>query len=121
MSEKSVLTGTVYGVWADQSTLRRESLGPLFGRVSLELRGAMDDVWESCYIAVRHDVINAGGGEMMSMIPQLMRMANMGGGHHGRAGGAARGGAPARWWRSPAPVPRSISAARRESRRRPAL
>jgi hypothetical protein len=26
----------------------------------------------------------AGGGEMMSMIPQLMRMANMGGGHHGR-------------------------------------
>jgi len=27
----------------------------------------------------------AGGGEMMSMIPQLMRMANMGGGsRHGR-------------------------------------
>ena len=26
----------------------------------------------------------AGGGEMMSMIPQLMRMANMGGGYHGR-------------------------------------
>jgi hypothetical protein len=25
-----------------------------------------------------------GGGEMMSMIPQLMRMANMGGGRHGR-------------------------------------
>lgn len=26
----------------------------------------------------------AGGGEMMSMIPQLMRMANMGGGRHSR-------------------------------------
>ncbi len=25
-----------------------------------------------------------GGGEMMSMIPQLMRMANFGGGRHGR-------------------------------------
>ena len=25
-----------------------------------------------------------GGGEMMSMIPQLMRMTNMGGGRHGR-------------------------------------
>lgn len=55
MSQNSVPTGTVYGVWADQSTLRRESLGPLFGRVSLELRGEMDHVWESCYVAVRHD------------------------------------------------------------------
>jgi len=26
----------------------------------------------------------AGGGEMMSMIPQLMRMVNYGGGRHGR-------------------------------------
>jgi hypothetical protein len=26
----------------------------------------------------------AGGGELMSMIPQLMRMANFGGGRHGR-------------------------------------
>jgi len=26
----------------------------------------------------------AGGGDMMSMIPQLMRMANFGGGRHGR-------------------------------------
>ena len=26
----------------------------------------------------------AGGGDMMSMIPQLMRMANVGGGRHGR-------------------------------------
>ena len=25
-----------------------------------------------------------GGGELMSMVPQLMRMANVGGGHHGR-------------------------------------
>jgi hypothetical protein len=25
-----------------------------------------------------------GGGDMMSMIPQLMRMANFGGGRHGR-------------------------------------
>jgi hypothetical protein len=25
-----------------------------------------------------------GGGEMMSMIPQLMRMVNLGGGHVGR-------------------------------------
>ncbi|HEY6051160.1 MAG TPA: hypothetical protein VIZ58_07915 [Thermoanaerobaculia bacterium] len=55
MSENSVPAGTVYGVWADQSTLRRESLGPLFGRVSLDLRGTMDHVWESCYVAIRHD------------------------------------------------------------------
>jgi hypothetical protein len=26
----------------------------------------------------------AGGGELMSMAPQLMRMANLGGGRHGR-------------------------------------
>ena len=26
----------------------------------------------------------AGGGELMSMVPQLMRMANIGGGRHGR-------------------------------------
>ena len=26
----------------------------------------------------------AGGGELMSMVPQLMRMANVGGGRHGR-------------------------------------
>ena len=25
-----------------------------------------------------------GGGELMSMVPQLMRMANVGGGRHGR-------------------------------------
>ena len=55
MSEKSVPGGTVYGVWADQSTLRRESLGPLFGRISLELRGATDDTWAGAYVAVRHD------------------------------------------------------------------
>lgn len=56
MSEKSVPAGTVYGVWADQSTLRRESLGPLFGRVSIELRGALlDDAWASAYLAARGD------------------------------------------------------------------
>jgi hypothetical protein len=55
MSQKSVPAGTVYGVWADQSTLRRESLGPLFGRISVELRGDMDDVWASSYLEVRHD------------------------------------------------------------------
>jgi hypothetical protein len=55
MSEKGVPAGTVYGVWADQSTLRRESLGPLFGRVSVELRGDMDDLWASSYLEVRHD------------------------------------------------------------------
>lgn len=55
MSQKSVPAGTVYGVWADQSTLRRESLGPLFGRVSVELRGDMDDLWASSYLEVRHE------------------------------------------------------------------
>jgi hypothetical protein len=55
MSEKSVPTGTVYGVWADQSTLRRESLGPLFGRISVELRGDIDNLWASSYLEVRHD------------------------------------------------------------------
>jgi hypothetical protein len=56
MNEKSVPAGTVYGVWADQSTLRRESLGPLFGRISVELRGALlDDAWVSAYLAIRHD------------------------------------------------------------------
>jgi hypothetical protein len=55
MSEKSVPGGTVYGVWADQSTLRRESLGPLFGRVSVELRGETDDTWSGAYVTVRHD------------------------------------------------------------------
>ena len=55
MSEKSVPEGTVYGVWADQSTLRRESLGPLFGRISVELRGAIDEFWAGVYVAVRRD------------------------------------------------------------------
>ena len=31
----------------------------------------------------------AGGGELMSMVPQLMRMANVGGGRHGRRRTAA--------------------------------
>ena len=54
MSEKSVPGGTVYGVWADQSTLRRESLGPLFGRISIDLRGALlDDTWAGAYLALR--------------------------------------------------------------------
>jgi len=55
MSEKGVPGGTVYGVWADQSTLKRESLGPLFGRVSVELRGGTDDTWSGAYVTVRHD------------------------------------------------------------------
>jgi hypothetical protein len=55
MSEKSVPGGTVYGVWADQSTVRRESLGPLFGRISLELRGATDDTWAGAFVAARKD------------------------------------------------------------------
>lgn len=45
----------MYGVWADQSTLRRESLGPLFGRVSVELRGATDDTWAGAYVVSRRD------------------------------------------------------------------
>jgi hypothetical protein len=47
--------GPVYGVWADQSTLRREALGPLFGRISLELRGTLDGHWAESYMAVRKD------------------------------------------------------------------
>ena len=53
MSENSVPGGTVYGVWADQSTLRRESLGPLFGRITVDLRGTLDDVWSGCYVELR--------------------------------------------------------------------
>lgn len=45
----------MYGVWADQSTIRRETLGPLFGRISLELRGGIDDLWSSSYLATRKD------------------------------------------------------------------
>lgn len=48
-------SGAVYGVWADHSTLRRETLGPLFGRISLELRGDIDPVWGASYLKVRKD------------------------------------------------------------------
>jgi len=45
----------VYGVWADHSTLRRESLGPLFGRITISLRGPVDDRWRTSYSFVRKD------------------------------------------------------------------
>ncbi len=43
----------VYGVWADHSTLKRESLGPLFGRISIGLRGPVDPHWRTSYLSVR--------------------------------------------------------------------
>ncbi len=43
----------VYGVWADHSTLKRESLGPLFGRISIGLRGPVDPHWRESYLSVR--------------------------------------------------------------------
>lgn len=46
---------TVYGVWADHSTLRRESLGPIFGRISLGLRGPVDGRWRESYSFIRKD------------------------------------------------------------------
>ncbi|MEP7132249.1 MAG: hypothetical protein ABI914_03740 [Acidobacteriota bacterium] len=46
---------TVYGVWADHSTLKRESLGPLFGRISVGLRGPIDALWRESYLSVRAD------------------------------------------------------------------
>ncbi|MFN2635141.1 MAG: hypothetical protein ABR610_17170 [Thermoanaerobaculia bacterium] len=45
----------VYGVWADHSTLKRESLGPLFGRITMGLRGPVDALWRESYMAVRAD------------------------------------------------------------------
>lgn len=45
----------VYGVWADHSTLQRESLGPLFGRISIALRGPVDTRWTSAYLSVRKE------------------------------------------------------------------
>lgn len=46
---------SAYGVWADHSTLSRESLGPLFVRASIELRGTIDIRWRSSYGSVRGD------------------------------------------------------------------
>jgi hypothetical protein len=46
---------SAYGVWADHSTLNRESLGPLFVRATIELRGAIDMRWRSSYGSVRGD------------------------------------------------------------------
>ncbi len=46
---------TVYGVWVDQSTLHRESLGPLFGRISIAMRGPVDERWTGAYLAVRKE------------------------------------------------------------------
>ena len=43
----------VYGVWADHSTLKRESLGPLFVRISIGLRGPVDGHWRDSYHSVR--------------------------------------------------------------------
>ncbi len=46
----------VYGVWADHSTLKRESLGPLFVRISIGLRGPVDGHWRDSYLSVRSDL-----------------------------------------------------------------
>ncbi|MEO8432852.1 MAG: hypothetical protein ABI592_15190 [Acidobacteriota bacterium] len=46
---------TVYGVWADHSTLNRESLGPLFGRITIAMRGPVDPRWTSAYMAIRRE------------------------------------------------------------------
>ena len=47
---------SVYGVWVDMSTLRRDALGPLFGRISLALRGPVDALWEDSCLFVRRDL-----------------------------------------------------------------
>ena len=44
-----------YGVWADHSTLRRESLGPLFMRATIALRGPVDARWRGAFASVRKD------------------------------------------------------------------
>lgn len=52
-SEKA--TPGVYGVWADHSTLRRESLGPLFLRATIALRGPVESRWRAAFNSVKKD------------------------------------------------------------------
>src|SRR6202171_6760794 len=47
---------SVYGVWVDMSTRPREALGPLFGRISLPLRGPFDALWQESCLFVRRDL-----------------------------------------------------------------
>lgn len=55
MDTTPISRDAAYGVWADHSTLHRESLGPLFVRATIELRGAIDIRWRSSYGSVRSD------------------------------------------------------------------
>jgi hypothetical protein len=55
MSNAGSFPGSAYGVWADHTTLRRESLGPLFLRATISLRGPVDAKWRSAFGAVRQD------------------------------------------------------------------
>ena len=55
MNNEAQRPENVYGVWADHSTLQRESLGPLFGRISIALRGPVDTRWTNAYLSVRKE------------------------------------------------------------------
>ena len=55
MNKSESFPGTAYGIWADHSTLRRESLGPLFLRATIALRGPIDPKWRGAFASVRHD------------------------------------------------------------------
>ena len=55
MTNTASFPGSAYGVWADHTTLRRESLGPLFLRATISLRGPVDPKWRGAFASVRHD------------------------------------------------------------------
>jgi hypothetical protein len=55
MDNEPISHEAAYGVWADHSTLKRESLGPLFLRATVELRGPVDGRWRASYALVRKD------------------------------------------------------------------
>lgn len=55
MSSPASFPSSAYGVWADHTTLRRESLGPLFLRATISLRGPVDQKWRGAFASVRHD------------------------------------------------------------------
>lgn len=54
-SSANTPSGAAYGVWADHTTLRRESLGPLFLRATIALRGPVDSKWRGAFGSVRQD------------------------------------------------------------------
>jgi hypothetical protein len=66
-----------------------QTMGPMMGRMMEGGGGGLGGMMDGGGIPGGYGVNmgrmgGMGGGEMMSMIPQLMRMTNMGGGRHGR-------------------------------------